>query len=102
MKKDNPSYHKEQARKIFTQAFIDGSVLYTKHCRERMAERGVDVNDLIGLSKGGLVYNDPEIDINTGAQKYTIEHPSPYLKAVFIIVSEKKIRLLTVISDRKR
>jgi hypothetical protein len=100
MKRDNPS--KEQARKIFSQAFINGSVFYTTHCRERMAERGVDVNDLIGLSKGGLVYNEPEIDIKTGEKKYTIEHPSPPLKAVFIIASEKKIRLLTVITGRKK
>lgn len=61
-----------------------------------MVERGVDANDLIGLARSGVVYKDPEVDITTGQWKYTIENPSTFLKVVFIVSSEKKIRLVTV------
>lgn len=88
---------KERAREIFNRAFLDGSVIYTKHCRERMAERNIDANDLMGLARAGLVYKNPERDVKTGEWKFTMEHPSPQLKAVFTVLTDKKIRVLTVI-----
>lgn len=88
---------KEQAREIFNRAFLDGSVIYTKHCQERMEERNIDANDLMALARAGLVYKNPERDVKTGEWKFTIEHPSSHFKTVYTVLANKKIRLLTVI-----
>lgn len=88
-------YSGEEAKRIFQQAWKEGSVILTKHCRERMKERDIDNNDLIMLARLGAVFDPPEIDIKTGEWKYTIERRKPLLKAVFTVLSGNKIRLLT-------
>lgn len=84
-------------RKVFYEAFEAGSVSYSKHFRKRMAQRGVDANDLMKLASCGMIYNPPEIDINSGCEKYRIEHSGMNLKVIFTLLEEgNKIRLITV------
>lgn len=98
MAKAGKPYSKEQAREIFYRAFSDGFVIYTHHVREQMRSRGGDANDLIELSKSGLVYDEPEPDIKTGQLKYAIERQLPFLKVVFTIPGKNKIVLITFIN----
>ena len=90
---------KEQARVIFQRAMLEGSCVWTTHVRQQMKERGVDNNDLLTLARIGLVLNSPEPHPVTGEWTYRMESKSPEVKVVFTVLSESRIRLLTVIAD---
>lgn len=93
-------YSKEEARAIFQTALKDGVVVSPKsHVRARMAEKGIDNNDILKLAKTGVVLNEPELHIKTNLMTYRIESESQKLKVVFNIVAQNKVRLITVIAD---
>lgn len=95
-------FPKEQARAVFQKAFGDGWVSYPKHCRQRMQEREINVNDLIKLSKSGTVRNEPELHMKTNDWTYTIESSTGDLKVVFVIHEEngnQKVRVVTLMRD---
>ena len=89
-------YTKEKAQGIYRQAFKDRAVILTHHGRQRMRERDVDANDLLALTRVGIVFKPPEPDIKTGQWKYIIERHKPRLKVVFTIEEGMKVRILTV------
>lgn len=91
-----PAYSNRDAQKIFRQAWQEGGAILTHHCRIRMSEREVDTNDLMTLSRTGVVADPPECDIKTGEWKYIIERKKPLLKAVFTIPGKDTVRILTV------
>ena len=91
-----PSCSKDDAKKIFRQSVQGGSVIFTRHCRERMKERDVDNNDLLALSRTGIIHNPPEPHIRTGELTYRIERSDPVLKVVFSIPYPNKVRIITV------
>lgn len=64
-----------------------------------MGKRGVDNNDLLALAKSGRVLNEPETHIKTGELNYRIESPDQKLKAVFSLLGEKKVCIITVMKD---
>lgn len=100
MEADNPQHTKEAALKIFQRAFKgDGSFTITKHCKERMRERDVDINDLKSLSLCGRIYDPPEPHIKSGCLIYKMEHPDRKLKVCFAIATtshQEVVRLVTV------
>jgi len=63
-----------------------------------MREYGVDNNDILCLTRSGVVLNEPELDMKTNEWTYRIESDTLKLKAVFCIPDPKKVRLITVIA----
>jgi len=101
-KKSKKHPNKEQAREIFHAAFDKGGrVFYRKHARDRMLERDIDANDLIELSRCGLVYDPPEPHIKTGDMVYRMEHSKYKVKVCFTIINRKTIRIVTVMDSGK-
>ena len=93
--KKHPS--KEEARSIFHAAFEKGGrVSYPQHARMRMEERGIDANDLMELSRCGLVYDPPEPHIKTGEMVYRIENSKLGVNVAFNIMDKNTIRIVTV------
>lgn len=50
---------------------------YTRHIRERMAERDLFVGDVLYVLKHGFVYDAPEESTRPGYYKYRMESRSP-------------------------
>ena len=92
-------YPKEDARKIFQKALEGGGWVSRKHARIRQIERGIDNNDILNLSKTGVILNEPELDIKTNQMKYTIESLDHKLKIVFNVLDDCRVRLITVMND---
>ncbi|MEN0652575.1 MULTISPECIES: DUF4258 domain-containing protein [Hyphobacterium] len=53
------------------------SISFTLHAKERMAERGLIMADLLHLLKTGFVYQEAEPSSRDGLFKYKIEGPTP-------------------------
>lgn len=67
---------------------------YTKHCKERMAERGIIVRDILYVLKIGFVYEEPESASRDGFYKYKIEGDS--------LSSENRVlRIIAIVDERK-
>lgn len=64
-----------------------------------MSERDIDTNDILELGRSGVVFNEPEPHIKTGDWTYRIESQKTNAKAVFVIVSQDRVRLLTVLDE---
>ena len=96
---DDHTYSKEEARAVFHRAVKDGAVVSTKHARERMAENGIDNNDILKLANTGVVLNDPELHIKTNQMTYRIESESQKLKVVFNVLGINRVRLITAITE---
>lgn len=95
---EQPRFSKEEARQVFQRSFNDGSVILTKHARERMLKYDINTNDLLVLARSGIVQSEPECDIKTGEWTYRIESNNPKMKAVFIPM-DNRVRVLTVMVD---
>lgn len=103
IKKPQKHPSSEEARAIFHAAFDKGGrVFYTKHARKRMRERNIDANDLMELSRSGLVYDPPEPHTTTGNMVYRMEHSKFGIKVAFTIVNKKTMRVVTVMDGDKR
>jgi|GEM_PF-6769830 len=96
---DPPKYPKEQAREIFQRALKEGGWVSRKHARIRQIERGIDNNDILNLSKTGVILKEPELDIKTNQMKYTIESQDHKLKIVFNVLDACRVRLITIMND---
>ena len=95
MQGDRPPYTREEAGRIFRRALKrDGAFTIRKHCKERMLERGIDINDVKALALSGVVYRPPEAHLRSGEWLYRIESPDRVLKVVFAIAGET-VRLIT-------
>lgn len=53
------------------------NLAYTRHARERMAERGLLMGDVLYVLKNGFVYEDPESARPEGFYKYCMEAQTP-------------------------
>jgi hypothetical protein len=56
----------------------------TVHTRERLAQRGLVIGDLLYVLKNGYVYEEPEESTIVGLYKYKIESQSPNSGARFL------------------
>lgn len=56
---------------------LNCDLAYTKHARDRMAERNLIVSDALFLLKNGFVYRDPEESSIDGLYKYCVEGQTP-------------------------
>ena len=66
---------------------------YTVHARERMAERGLILSDLLFALRSGFVYSVPEESTIKGYYKYKVESQTPN--------SGSRSLRLVVVPDRK-
>ena len=90
MTRRKPRPSKSEATRIFRDSFNEGSVLYTRHIREQMLERGIDALDIEQVAGTGVVFHEPEPDIKTGQDKFTIECPLTGLKIVFVSLQSEE------------
>jgi Domain of unknown function (DUF4258) len=79
----------------------DLTLSYTLHAKQRLAERGLSVRDLIYLLKTGFVYDEAEPTSRDDQFKYLIEGTTPNsegrtIRAVVIPSGECEITVVTV------
>lgn len=74
---------------------------YTRHVRERMAERNLLMSDVLYVLRNGHVYEEPEKSTIVGLYKYRVESQSPNSGARFlrvVAIPDKKSRQIKVIT----
>jgi hypothetical protein len=74
----------------------------TLHARERLAQRGLVIGDLLYVLKNGYVYEEPEESTIAGLYRYKIENQTPNSGARFlraVVVPDGKscqIKVITI------
>lgn len=93
-------YSKRQALSILKEIINGGGTLFpSKHFKDRMAEREVDMLDVLNAIKAGKILREPEPGIKSGDLVYVVEGKSVdgrQLKIPFIINSDRMATFLTV------
>lgn len=76
------------------------AISYTKHAKERMAERGLIVSDALYVLKNGFVHDEPLPSTREGYCKYAIESRCPNsTRAVrIIVIPDSKSSYLKIIT----
>jgi hypothetical protein len=85
-------YSPEDVSRKVRQIVEEGSVIYTDHCRQRMLDRCVTMQDIEYLLESGVVSEKAEWSAVFQHWKYTIEGTDidgEELEAVFVIVEEE-------------
>lgn len=62
-----------QALRFIKRAINEGSLLLTKHARQRMKERKIDISDVMMVLKTGNIFDEPEPHPVTGEWVYKVE-----------------------------
>ena len=93
-------YSKRQALSILKEIINDGGTLsLSRHCKDRMSEREIDMLDVLNAIKTGKILQEPEPNIKSGDLVYVVEGKSvdgKQLKIPFVINSDRMATFLTV------
>jgi hypothetical protein len=76
-------------------------VSYKIHAKERLAERGLIMSDILYVLKNGFVYEDPVPSTRQGYNKYKLESRSPNSGSRsirVIVIPDKKSCSLKIVS----
>ncbi len=90
-----------EAERIIKRHLSGGFVVITSYFKKRLAQRGFSIQDVTHLLKTGRIYNEPEIDINSGKPRYRVEGETldeEVLKVIAELYDEKTI-LITAFGD---
>jgi len=90
-----------EAEKIIRQHLSGGLVVITRYFKKRLAQRGFSMQDVTHVLKTGRIYNEPEIDINSGKPRYRVEGETldeDVLKVIAELYDEKTL-LITAFGD---
>ena len=76
-------------------------ILWTRHVKERMDERDLQMGDVLHILKNGFVYDDAEESTQKGQYIYTMECPTPnsggrIVKVVVIPSSANAMKIVSV------
>jgi hypothetical protein len=77
------------------------TIAYKRHARDRIAERGLIVGDVLYVLKQGFVLLDPEPSTRPGYNKYAMESKCPNggNRAIrVIVIPDKKTCFLKIVS----
>ena len=66
-----------QAKIELNRCLSEGTVIYSKHFREELANDKLTTADILAVCRSGLITMAPEKDIKSGKWKYRIEGNSP-------------------------
>lgn len=75
-----------------------GAVIPTKHFRDELADEQITFQDAHDVLKLGIIYDEPEQDLDTDEWKYRIEGYEPGGKWMAIIFGFKTIKLVSLIT----
>jgi hypothetical protein len=64
---------KDQAKAALNSCLEDGTVIYTRHFRDELANEGLTMEDVLRACRSGAIAMSPEKDIKIGDWKYRIE-----------------------------
>jgi hypothetical protein len=64
---------KDRAKAALNRCLNEGSVIYSQHFREELANDDLTTEDILAVCRSGAVLMAPEKDIKTGQWKYRIE-----------------------------
>ena len=73
---DNP-LGKDDAKARLNECVEDGTVVYSRHFREELANDRLTISDVLSVCRSGTIMMSPEQDIRTGNWKYRIEGITP-------------------------
>ncbi|MBI4838850.1 MAG: DUF4258 domain-containing protein [Nitrospirae bacterium] len=65
-------YSKSEATRLIKTFARNSSIRNTKHAKERMKERSIDMHDILSVFRNGSVLDEPRLDIKTNLWKYNI------------------------------
>jgi hypothetical protein len=68
---------RDQAKSLLCECLRAGTVVFSRHFREELANDGLTVADILPVCRGGVVKDAPEPDIKRGTWKYRIEGRTP-------------------------
>lgn len=91
----------QQARNAFRAALLEqrGEFIQLKHFKERMAERGFELTDVVLLARNGRILNPPEFDVKHREEKWRIEGKAIDGRAVYVVFSvlgDKRVKGITI------
>ena len=72
---------KEQIRRIAQRG--GRGIALTRHCRERMAEREVDINDILNVLNWGKIVHDPD---ENSAMKFKIQGEDLEKQPLYLVI----------------
>jgi hypothetical protein len=64
---------KDQAKAKLNRCLEEGTVIYSKHFRDELANDALTTEDVLAVCRSGAIVMAPENDIKTGKWKYRIE-----------------------------
>jgi hypothetical protein len=85
---------KEQIRRIAQRG--ERGIALTKHCRERMIERNVDINDILHVLNWGNVAHDPDENSDMKFKVQGNDLEGEPLCVVVIILDQESLLGITV------
>jgi hypothetical protein len=93
-------YSKAEALRIIQRILKNGTVFSTPHCKDRMIDRNIQMQDVVYVLKNGKITREPEIHQVTGNWIYNVEGKTldDEILTVPVDIDEGKdtIRLLTI------
>jgi hypothetical protein len=87
---ESEPYTEPQLKKICRAASQTGSIVLSKHAKERMAEQGLIMNDVINTLRGGKLRHT---DFENGVYKYRLT--TGKVDAVVIVTGPDSIFIVT-------
>lgn len=103
---DRPPYSRQQATKLIktivkkSHLNADYRISYTRHFCEELADDDLDMNDAHYILENGVVYDEPEFNLNHANWTYRVDGcPIDSKSKVILVVSfigDRKIKLITI------
>ena len=93
--------NRKEAQLIIKQLAAESKIAYTRHCKERMKERGVTTPEIINCLMKGSVTEDPWLNHqNGGGYETTMEKNTAgrRLKIAVCIKFDESLLVITVIN----
>jgi uncharacterized protein DUF4258 len=92
-----------QAKAKLNQCLDEGTVIYSRHFREELANDDLTTEDVLRVCKSGAVAVPPEKDIKTGDWKYTIEGITVDRRNIAVVFTFRLVSAVFVtVFERKR
>lgn len=97
----NEPLGKAQAKTQLNRCLSEGSVIYSKHFRQELANDRLTTEDILAVCKSGAIIMAPEKDIKSGNWKYRIEGLSPEgLKLALVFTFRPNMAVLITVFER--
>lgn len=93
---------KDRAKAALNSCLQDGTVTYTKHFRDELANDDLTTEDVLSVCRSGAIVVSPEKDIKTGDWKYRIEGLTADRRQIAVVFSFRQPRAAVFITVFER